>query len=317
MIDHNQMKDKVNPRVGFIGLGEMGLEMAIRISKSDHDLTVFDRMEKCIERVVAQGASAAKSPKDLALKSDWIILSLPDTEAVKDVIFGHEGIIEGTHDGMIIVDCGTTHPLATREIAAMLREKGVAFLDAPVSGMKARARAGTLTVMVGGEERVLAMVSPVLGAFGNRIIYMGGSGNGQLTKLVNQLLFNINTAAIAEILPMAVKMGLDPEKVCEVMRTGTWRKFRPRILAPDPRQRFQPGYHLKNAYKDTASAFEISAHERMPLPVTTAAALTYQLALARGLGDENKGAMIKVWENIFDVKVRKKDDSGGEKKTET
>jgi 3-hydroxyisobutyrate dehydrogenase-like beta-hydroxyacid dehydrogenase len=217
---------------------------------------------------------------------------------------------------MVVVDCGTTHPLATREIAAQLKEKGVSFLDAPVSGMKARARAGTLTVMVGGDEQVLAKVSAVLGAFGNKIIYMGESGNGQLTKLVNQLLFNVNTAAFAEILPMAVKLGLDPQKVCEVARTGTGASFAleffaPLILDDD----FQPGYHLKNAYKDMASAFEISARERIPLPVTAAAAMTYQLALAQGSGDENKGAMIKVWENALGVKVRKKGDSGCKKKT--
>ena len=315
MINHHQMRDKVRPRVGFIGLGEMGLEMAIRIATSGHDLTVFDRMKECCEKAVVHGASPADSPKDLALKSDWIILSLPHTEAVKDVIFGRDGIIEGTHDGMIVVDCGTTHPLATREIAALLREKGVPFLDAPVSGMKARARAGTLTVMVGGEEHALTKVSGVLSTFGNKIIYMGGSGNGQLTKLVNQLLFNINTAALAEILPMAVKMGLDPEKVCDVARTGTGASFALEFFAPLILDNdFQPGYHLKNAYKDMASAFEISAHEQIPLPVTTAATITYQLALAQGSGEENKGAMIKVWENVLGVKVRKKDDSRGDKK---
>src|SRR4030042_6216925 len=152
MINHHQMRDTVRPRVGFIGLGEMGLEMAIRIATSGHDLTAFDRMKECCEKAVVHGASPADSPKGLALKSDWIILSLPHTEAVKDVIFGRDGIIEATHDGVIVVDCGTTHPLATREIAALLKEKGGPFPDAPVSGMKARARAGSLTVMVRARE---------------------------------------------------------------------------------------------------------------------------------------------------------------------
>jgi 3-hydroxyisobutyrate dehydrogenase-like beta-hydroxyacid dehydrogenase len=309
------MRDQEKLRVGFIGLGEMGLEMAIRICTSGYALIVYDRMKECCERAVLQGATAAESPKDLAQESDCIILSLPHTEAVKDVIFGRDGIIERIHDGMIVVDCGTTHPLATREIASLLKEKGATFLDAPVSGMRARARAGTLTVMVGGEEHALAKVSKVLSAFGNKIIYMGASGNGQLTKLVNQLLFNINTAAIAEILPMAVKMGLDPEKVCAVAKTGTGASFALEFFAPLILDNdFQPGYHLENAYKDMISAFEVSAHERIPLPVTTAATLTYQLALAQGSGDENKGAMIKVWERVLGIRVRKKDDSGGNKK---
>ncbi|MBE3143982.1 MAG: NAD(P)-dependent oxidoreductase [Planctomycetes bacterium] len=307
----------MHPRIGFIGLGEMGLEMAINISKAGFDLVVFDWIKEHIEKAVSYGASPANSPKDLALISDWIILCLPHTEAVKDVIFGKSGIIEGIHDRTIIIDCGTTHPQVTREIAAFLRGKDVPFLDAPVSGMKARAREGTLTVMVGGEEPVLAKVNKVLAAFSNKIIYMGSPGNGQLTKLVNQLLFNINTAAIAEILPMAVKMGLDPERVCEVARTGTGASFAleffsPLILKDD----FQPGYHMQNAYKDMVSALEISAHERIPLPVTSAATLTYQLALAQGLKEENKGAMIKVWENVLGIKVRKKGDSGNEEKAD-
>lgn len=301
----------MTPRVGCIGLGEMGMGMALNIIKAGFALVVHDLKKEHVEEAVSRGASSAESPRDLAQKSDWIILSLPETEVVKTVLFGPAGIIEGIHEGSVVIDCGTTHPLATREIVASMKKTGVPFLDAPVSGMKARAREGTLTIMVGGDEEVFAEVKPVLSSIGNKIIYMGGSGNGQLTKLVNQLLFNINTAAIAEILPMAVKMGLDPERVYEVAKTGTGASFALEffgslILKGD----FQPGYHLTGAYKDMVSALEICANEKIPLPVTAAATFTYQLALAQGLGDENKGAMIKVWEKALDVKVRGKQGAG-------
>lgn len=294
-------------KVGFIGLGHMGKGMAIQVVKAGYNLTVYDLRKEKMEELVSYGASVAENPKDLAHKVDWILLSLPGTEEVKSVIFGPDGILEGLHDGLVVIDLGTTHPLTTREIATSLKEKGVAFLDAPVSGMKARAMEGTLTIMVGGEEDVFKKAKEVLTSIGNKIIYMGDSSNGQLTKLVNQLLFNINTAAIAEILPMAVKMGLDPEKVCDVVKTGTGRSFAieffaPLILADD----FEPGYHLTNAYKDMINAAEISSHNKIPLPVSSAATFTFQLALAKGLGDENKGAMIKVWEQVLGVKVRKR-----------
>lgn len=299
----------MEPYIGFIGLGQMGMGMAINVAKASFDLTVYDLRKEHMDKLVSYGASIAESPKDLAKKCDWILLSLPDTKAVKFAIFDPDGIVQGLHDGLVIIDCGTTHPLATREIAASLKEKGVVFLDAPVSGMHTRAMEGTLTVMVGGEEDVFKRVEKVLASFGKKIIYMGKSGNGQLTKLTNQLLFNVSVATIAEILPMAVKMGLDPEKVINVVNTGTGRSFAleffgPLILDGD----FGPGYQLIKAYKDMISAAEISSRNMIPLPVTAAANFTYQLALADGLGNENKGAMIKVWERILGVKVRKKKD---------
>ncbi|MBM3284476.1 MAG: NAD(P)-dependent oxidoreductase, partial [Candidatus Aminicenantes bacterium] len=194
----------MTPKVGFIGLGEMGMAMARNIARAGFPLNVYDLRKEHVEKIVSHGAFPAENPKDLAQKSNWIMLSLPDTETVKTVLFGPLGIVEGLHKSLVVIDFGTTHPLATREIAASLKKHGVPFLDAPVSGMKARAEQGTLTIMVGGEENVFEKVKPVLSAIGNKIIYMGCSGNGQLAKLVNQLLFNINTAAIAEILPLAV-----------------------------------------------------------------------------------------------------------------
>jgi 3-hydroxyisobutyrate dehydrogenase-like beta-hydroxyacid dehydrogenase len=257
------------------------------------------------------GALEARALALMAREVDYILLSLPGTEIVQKVLFDKEGIMEDARPGLVVVDLSTTHPLKTRDIEKTLGEEGVTFIDAPVSGMEARAKEGTLTIMAGGEETTFRQIEPLLSAVANKIVYMGGSGNGQLTKLANQILFNISAAAMAEILPLAVKMGLDPEKVCEVVKTGTGNSYALEFFSPHIlNNHFKIGYTLKNAYKDMVSVFEMSASEKIPLPVTNGAMVTYQMALAEGLGDEGKGAMIKVWEKALGVKVRKRNRKG-------
>ncbi|MFC1908493.1 NAD(P)-dependent oxidoreductase [Chloroflexota bacterium] len=298
--------------VGFIGLGEMGKWMAVNITRAGFPLIAYDIRPELVNELVKNGASPAANPGGVARKTDCIFLSLPDTRDVREVIFGEDGLIVGMSPGAIVVDLSTIHYLATLKIADELASSGITFIDAPVSGMEERAKEATLTITVGGDPNAVEKIRPILVAIGNNVVYMGKSGNGQLTKLVNQLLFNISCAAMAEVLPMAVKMGLDPEAVCRVVTTGTgqtWASkfFTPYILKND----FKPGYSLKRAYKDMACAAEISGQEKIPLPVFFAALQTYQLALAEGLGKENKGAMIKVWEKALGVEVRSRGASNG------
>jgi 3-hydroxyisobutyrate dehydrogenase-like beta-hydroxyacid dehydrogenase len=297
----------VKPEVGFVGLGTMGKWMAINLIKAGFPLKFFARRKEVVEQMTAQGGKALPSLKGLARGSTWIIFCLPDTETVESVLFGKEGIADVLKPAQVVIDCGTIHPMATRKFAETLKGRGVPFLDAPISGMEARAKAGTLTIMVGGEKAIFEQVRPALEAMGNKIIYAGASGNGQMMKLINQVLFDIHCAAIAELLPMAVKMGLDPEQTCEVIRAGTGQcfaidNFGPLILEGN----FGPGYPLAGAYKDMVHVAEISSAYRIPLPVTAATMVIYQMALDQGLGRENKGAMIKVWERLLGVQVRKR-----------
>ena len=293
-------------KIGFIGLGEMGKWMSINIVKAGYNVSVYDINPDAIKSLTDQGATASQHPAELAGKVDWIFLSLPDTQVVETVIFGENGIIHGAKAGQTIVDLSTISYLPTLEIHRKLKEKGIVFADAPVSGMEARAKEGTLTIMFGGDQTVLETLRPVLAVIGNKIVYMGEVGSGQLTKLINQLLFNICCAGVAEVLPMAAKLGLDPEKVTDVVTTGTGRSFAAEFFVPLALEnRFDLGYPLKLAYKDMISAAEISAHQKIPLPVVQATTATFQMALAQGLGDENKGALIKVFERILDVKFRK------------
>jgi len=294
-------------RVGFIGLGEMGKWMAINVVNAGFPVTVYDIRSDPVKVLVEKGAIFGENPAEVARKADCVLLSLPDIQIVEEVIFGENGLISGLSSGSILVDLSTINYLATQRIEEELKARGVTFIDAPVSGMEARAKEGTLTVMVGGDSNAVEKIRPILDAIGDNVAYMGKGGNGQLAKLVNQLFFNISVAAMAEILPMAVKLGLEPEAIYRVVTTGTGRTFALEFFTPYIlRNDFKPGYSLLSAYKDMISAAEISSQKKIPLPVFFAAMQTYQMALVEGLGNENKAAMIKVWEKALGVEVRRK-----------
>ena len=290
--------------IAFIGLGTMGKYMALNLIKSGELIVVSDVVDKAFAEFMEKGVAATTTVAETA-KADVIFLSLPNTEIVQNVI---GGLLPHLHEGQIIVDLSTIKYNATVELRKTLDEAGVEFLDAPVSGMESRAKDGTLTVMCGGKEEIFDKVKHYFDYIGNKVLYMGGSGAGQLTKLINQLLFDINAAALAEILPMSVKMGLDSEKIGQVVNSGTGRSyasefFIPRVL----KNSFHNGYPMRSAYKDLVSAAELGANLGIPMPVLAATTATYQQALLKGLGDNDKGGMIKVFEDQLGVQFREKE----------
>jgi 3-hydroxyisobutyrate dehydrogenase-like beta-hydroxyacid dehydrogenase len=301
----------MNVSIGFIGIGTMGKWMALNILKAGFQTIVYDINSEPVAFLKSNGAQLGNNPKEVAEKADWLFLSLPNTEVVQKVLFQDQGVFQGSKRGSVIIDLSTINYMATLEIHSKLMQKGVQFADAPVSGMEQRAKDAKLTVMFGGDQEVFEKVEPALNSIGNHIIYMGGVGSGQLTKLINQLLFNINAAGIAEVLPMAVKLGLDAEKVFSVVTTGTGRSFAAEFFLPYTLKGvFNIGYPLKAAYKDMISAAEISAHKKIPLPLVGATTSTFQMALADGLENYGKGSLIKVFEKILGVEFR----MSGEKK---
>lgn len=293
--------------VGFIGLGQMGKWMALNLLKAGHDLIIYDIDSSSVQALAEQGAKTGKSPADVAGYAETVFLSLPNTDVVEQVIFGDMGLIERASAGMHVIDLSTISYLSSLDFTRRLAQRAVIFSDAPVSGMEDRAREGTLTIMFGGKEEMFIQSRSMLEILGSEVIYMGDAGSGQLTKLVNQLLFNICAAGIAEVLPMAAKLGLDPEKVQRVVTTGTGRSFAAEFFIPLTLDGcFDRGYPLESAYKDMISAAEISAEHKIPLPLTQATATTFQMALAGGYGRESKGALIKVFETMLQTKFRKK-----------
>ena len=293
--------------IGFIGLGQMGKWMALNFLKAGCRMKVYDINSRAVDFLVENGAQASQTPGHMAAQCQVVFLSLPHTDVVEKTIFGETGLIQAARKDMLIVDLSTISHLRSVDMAAKLRPMNIFFCDAPVSGMESRAKEATLTVMVGGPKNIFERLYPLLEMIGNTVLHMGPVGSGQLTKLVNQLLFDINAAGLAEVLPMAAKLGLDPDKVCQVITTGTGRSFAAEFFTPlTLENRFNEGYPLKSSYKDLTSAAEISSLHKMPLPLTQATTNIFQMALAQGLGDESKGALIKVFEKILDVEFRKK-----------
>jgi len=298
-------------KFGFVGLGQMGAPMAINLARK-YDVLVHARTISTVSEVVTRGA---KHADDIGQFSDIdvLITCLPDSIAVNHVLFDHEeGLAQYLKPGALVVDTSTIEYGATLEFNNHLRAGGLRFLDAPISGMQKRAEDGTLTMMVGGDADDLKQIKDALSAMASKILHMGDVGAGQLTKLINQLLFDINAAALAEILPLSVKLGIDPEQVAEVVNSGTGRSyaseyFVPHILQGD----FSNGYPMQAAYKDLVSGAEISARHNIPTPVLAAATATYQRALLEGYGDKDKGGMILVYERLLDVIFRAALKSGG------
>ena len=207
-------------KVGYIGLGLMGKPMARNILKAGFPLVVHNRSRAAVDELVAEGATAAWTPAEVARQVDIVITNLPDSPDVEMVALGADGIIEGAHEGLIFIDNSTIKPATARKIASALAEKGVFALDAPVSGGDIGAINGTLTIMLGGEEAALKKAMPVLEAMGKSITLVGDAGAGQIAKVCNQIMVAAQMVGMAELLIVAQKAGADPQKVVQAIKGG-------------------------------------------------------------------------------------------------
>ena len=255
-------------KIGFIGLGIMGKPMAKNLAAAKYDLVVYDVMKEPVKELVAAGAMEANSPKAVAEQADVIIIMLPNSPHVKDVILGKDGIIDGCRKGQIVVDMSSIAPLVTRELAAKLAEKGVDMLDAPVSGGQEKAEKATLAIMVGGQESVFEKVKPILEKLGASITLVDDIGAGQVAKLVNQTIVAINIAAVAEGMSLAEKVGVDPRRVFEAIRKGLAGSQCLEDKAPRMFEaRYEPGFRINLHIKDLNNVLETSRelHHSMPL----------------------------------------------------
>ena len=297
----------MNDRIGFIGLGRMGQGMASNILKKLKRLMIYNASPERTRELAEQGAAVAGSIAGLGAECDLIVLCLSGTQAVEDVLFGSGSLAASARPGSLIIDFSTNDYLATVGLQARLAGQNLGYVDAPVSGWPAKAREGTLSVMAGGQPEHLERARPVLEAVGNNIQLMGGPGNGQLTKLASQAIYNLNIAAMAEVYPMAQKLGLDPEKLVEVTTRSACRSFALESFATlilD--NKFNNNYPLQSAYKDLESLMEIISARNIPMPLTQALMTVYQTALRQGLGEEDKGALIKVYERLLGVEFRRR-----------
>jgi 2-hydroxy-3-oxopropionate reductase len=286
-------------KVGYIGLGLMGKSIARNIQKGGFPLVVHNRSQVAIEELVAEGATAASSPCQVAAQVDVVFTNLPDSPDVELVVLGKNGIIEGAHPGLIFVDNSTIKPATARAISDRLGEVGVASLDAPVSGGDIGARQGTLTIMVGGALDALEKVMPVLQVMGKTITHIGDAGTGQIAKAANQIMVAAQMVAMAELLLFAQKAGADPRKVVEAIRGGAAQCWAldvkpPRLFSGNR----QPGFKARMQAKDLNIVLETARQYGMPLPSLAIHAQLFTAMLQQDMGDLDNSAVIAILEML-------------------
>ena len=286
-------------RVGIIGLGIMGAPMARNLLRAGHPLTVHTRTRARAAGLLADGAAWADSPAALAAAVDAVVTMLPDTPAVEAVMAGPDGVLAGARAELLAIDMSTIDPAAARALAERAAAAGVALLDAPVSGGEQGAIAGTLSIMVGGDAAAFDRAAPLFAALGKRVTYMGGPGQGQMTKLVNQVVGAGTLAAVAEGVLLAAGAGLDPAAVVEAVGGGAAASWMLAEQAPRMQRRdFAPGFMVRLQQKDLRLALASAERLGVPLPLTAVVQLLFTAVEARGGGELGTQAILTALEAL-------------------
>ena len=286
-------------RIGFIGIGVMGRHMARNLARAGHDVAVHDVRPEALEGMAGPGLRVAASVADAVRDADVAITMLPDTPQAQDVLLGPGGVLEAGTRGGLVVEMSTISASATRDMAARLAGRGIAMLDAPVSGGPAGAEGASLSIMVGGEAEAFARALPVLQAMGKTIVHVGESGAGQTVKMCNQLVCAINLMGVCEALALGREAGLDLGKLREVLMggaAGSWmmQNLAPRMIARDPAAGFRIDLKLKDLRLVNEAAFEMG----VPLPATALATQLYLEARAHGEGSNGNQALYRVYDRL-------------------
>ena len=291
-------------KVGFIGLGAMGGPMALNLVKAGFKLVVHDIDQTKTAPLRAKGAELAGTAEAVAAEVERTIVIVETTDQAQAVIAGERGIIKSAKAGHIVLCMATIDPFAARTLADQLAAQGIAMLDAPVSGGTGRAQSGDLSVIVGGAADVFAKCEDLFKVMGSRSFHVGPLGSGLAMKLVNNMLVQVNTVAVAEAMVLGVKAGLDPQMIYDVVRVSTgasaaWELRVPRILAGD----FEPGGTIDISYKDQELETAFAKRLGVPLLLANVTQQVYQMARAKGLNKQDGSAIVKVFEQMANVTV--------------
>jgi len=289
-------------RLGFIGLGIMGHGMAANLLFAGNRLTVWNRSpEKAVDLV----CDVAVSPRDLGEQSDIVMISVSNTPDVGEVVFGASGVIQGLGEGAIIVDHSTISPSATRDFASRAGERGVTWLDAPVSGGSEGAVNGTLAVMVGGPARALELARPFIGVYSKSIVHVGEEpGSGQMVKLMNQVLVVVNQLAVSEALLLGEAADVDLATAIAAVEggaAGSWMLSNrgPQMIVRD----WRPGFTIDLQQKDLRLVLEAADELGVPLPGVALVFQLYRALQTRGLGQEGNHALVKALEEMAGIEI--------------
>ena len=283
-------------KLGFVGLGIMGTPMASHLIKAGHQLFVFT-VGKVAPEIAEGGATICTNAKGVAERADIVFIMVPDTPDVAAVLFNDGGVAAGLSKGKTVVDMSSISPIETKEFAKKINALGCDYLDAPVSGGEVGAKAASLTIMVGGPETAFALVKPLFELMGKNITLVGGNGDGQTTKVANQIIVALNIAAVGEALLFASKAGADPAKVRQALMGGFAAS---RILEVHGermvKRTFAPGFRIGLHQKDLNLALAGARALGVALPQTAGAAQLMQVCAANGMQDLDHSALVRALE---------------------
>ena len=293
-------------RIGFIGLGIMGKPMARNLLKAGYPLTVHNRSRGAVDELAAEGARSASSPREVAEHSDVVITMLPDVPTVEAVVVGTDGVLEGSRPGMLVIDMSTSAPELARELAQRAEQRGVAVLDAPVSGGDVGARDGTLAIMAGGSGEAFQRAEPVFRVLGKTVVHVGESGMGQIVKACNQIVVALTLEAISEALVLGSKAGVDPAIILQALSGGLAGS---RVMEVRGRNflehDFTPGGRVSIHHKDLGIALAAARQYGVALPVTGVVDAMLQALEARGQGGQDHSALLTILEDWAQHRIGK------------
>lgn len=293
--------------IGFIGLGTMGLPMAVNLLKNGYTLTVYNRTESKTDMLRTMGASVAASPAQVAKESDVVFTNVSHDQALLEVVFGSGGLIEGIRPGLTVIDCSTVSPDTSRKVHDELLAHFADFLDAPVTGSKPAAEAGTLVFMVGGKQEVFEACIDLFDVLGSKAIHMGDSGSGSYAKLAHNTIVGINAIGLMEGMSMAAKAGLDPEKFLEIVTSGGANSRQAelkggKIINRDFSNQFSTALMLK----DLLLAQKLTGSFQLPAPMLHAATSVFQMGLSKGLADQDLSSVIQCYEDWMQLQIARR-----------
>ena len=295
------MKEKV----GFIGLGAMGQPMSQRLLEAGYSLVVYDVRAEAVKPLVEKGAAGASSVREVAEKCRKVITIVPNSEAVEQVVLGPGGLLEGLQAGDILMEMTSAYPPSTLKVHQALTAKGAAMIDAPVSGGVVGAVAGTLSVMVGGDEKIFETCRPILSAMGKNLFYLGGIGSGHGLKAINNFLSATTMAATSEAVILASKLGLSPKRVIEVLQVSTGRSYATELKFPKfvlPRT-FNSGFTTELMHKDLNTVTRMAREYKVPMFMANLVQELFGYALAQGDKKMDHTAIFSCLEDLAKVKV--------------
>lgn len=290
-------------KIGFIGLGIMGTPMALNLLNGGHELYAFT-LGEVPSALTEKGAIACNSSQEVAEQSDFIITMVPDTPHVETVLFGENGVASGLSLGKTVIDMSSISPIETKQFAQRINELGCEYLDAPVSGGEVGAKAGTLTIMVGGKEEAFEKVKPLFELMGQNITLVGKNGDGQTCKVANQIIVALNIEAVSEALLFASKAGADPARVREALMGGFASS---KILEVHGermiKRTFDPGFRIELHQKDLNLALSNARAMKISLPNTATAQELFNACAANGGSGWDHSAMVRALELMASHKV--------------